>query len=77
MKLLAAILSEIKSLFVEDNRFAVTIISLAAMVIGIASIGAPPALTGIVLVAGSLGLLADTVLRARPKAKPPEDPPEA
>jgi len=77
MKLLATILREIKGLFVEDNRFAVAIIGLAAVVIGVAGMGAPPALTGILLVAGSMGLLADTVLRARPKAKPPDDPSKA
>jgi len=74
MKLLTAILGEIKGLFVEDNRFALAIIGLAAVVIGVAGLGAPPTLTGILLVAGSLGLLADTVLRARARIKPPDDP---
>jgi hypothetical protein len=76
MKLLTAILREIKGLFVEDDRFAVAIISLAAVVIGVAGMGVPPALVGILLVAGNSGLLADTVWRAR-KAKPPGDPPKA
>jgi hypothetical protein len=77
MKLLAAVLREIKDLFVEDNRFAAAIIGLAAVVIGVAGMGAPPALIGILLVGGSLGLLTDTVLRARAKAKPPDEQPAA
>jgi len=76
MKLLTAILREIKGLFVEDNRLAVAIIGLVAVAVGLFWLEAPDFVVGLTLFAGSLALLVENVLRASGRAKPPGDPPK-
>jgi hypothetical protein len=77
MKLLTAILREIKGLFVEDNRLAVAIIGLVAVAVGLFWLEAPDFVVGLTLFAGSLALLVENVLRAGGKPKRPPDPPKA
>jgi hypothetical protein len=74
MSTLAAIMRELAGLFVEDNRLALAIISLVAVTIGLYVLGAPSVVVGLLLIGGSLTLLAENVLRARKKA-PSGSPP--
>jgi len=74
MSALTAILRELAGLFVEDNRLAVSIISLVAVAIGLYGLGVPSVVVGLILIAGSLALLAENVLRARRKAQRGDQP---
>jgi hypothetical protein len=70
MKALTAILRELAGLFVEDNRLALAIIGLVVVTTGLHLLGLPGIVVGITLIAGSLVLLAENVLRVRKKAPP-------
>jgi hypothetical protein len=76
MKAIAAILRELAGLFVEDNRLAVAIIGLVAVAAGLFGLGVPDFVVGLTLFGGSLALLAENVLRAPAKRRPPNEPPK-
>jgi hypothetical protein len=64
MSVLAAIMRELIGLFVEDGSLALAILGVAAAAAIAALLGAPTT-TGIILLAGCLGVLTESVLRAR------------
>jgi hypothetical protein len=64
MNALKAIVREVVGLFVEDGSLALAIVGLVAAAVLISGLGAPPAAIGILLLAGSLGVLVENVLRA-------------
>jgi hypothetical protein len=70
MKLITAIVQEVIGLFVEDGSLALAILALVATAMIVAVLGAPPAIVGILLLLGSLGVLAENVLRAARKRRP-------
>ncbi len=68
MKVLAATLSELAGLFVEDGALAVAIIAIV-VVAGLAAALLPDALwlSGCILLFGCLGVLVLNVMRAKPR----------
>jgi len=70
MNALKTILCEFAGLFVEDNRLALAIIGLVVVTIGLHLLEVPGIVVGLTLIAGSLVLLTENVLRVRKKAPP-------
>ena len=70
MKALTVILRELAGLFVEDNSLALAIIGLMVVTVGLHLLRAPGIVVGLTLIAGSLLLLAENVLRVRKRARP-------
>lgn len=66
MKALAAIARELIGLFIEDGSLALAIAGVVVAAAIATSLGAPMT-GGIVLSAGCIGVLAENVLRARPR----------
>jgi hypothetical protein len=72
MSALAAIARELVGLFVEDGSLALAVVALVALAIAAAALGAPRAAIGVLLLAGSLAVLVENILRARRKPRPRE-----
>ena len=70
MSALATIARELVGLFVEDGSLALATVGLVALAIAAAALGAPRDAVGVLLIAGSLALLAENILRARRRAEP-------
>jgi hypothetical protein len=70
MSALATIGRELIGLFVEDGSLALAIVALVALAIAAAALGAPRAAVGLLLIVGSLAVLAENILRARREAAP-------
>jgi hypothetical protein len=67
MNALATLMREVIGLFVEDGSLALAIVAVVAAAIVLAGLGAPPAVIGFLLLAGSAGVLVENVLRAARK----------
>jgi hypothetical protein len=72
MSALAAIARELVGLFVEDGSLALAVVALVALAIAAAALGVPRAAVGVLLLAGSLAVLVENILRARRKPRPRE-----
>jgi hypothetical protein len=67
---LATIAREVVGLFVDDGSLALAILGLVALAIAAAALGAPRDAVGVLLIGGSLAVLAENILRVRRKAVP-------
>jgi hypothetical protein len=70
MSALATIAREVAGLFVEDGSLALATVGLVALAIAAAALGAPADAVGLLLIAGSLAVLTENILRARRNAEP-------
>ncbi len=68
MKMLAATLSELAGLFVDDGALAIAIVAVVALAgIAAALMPAAPWLSGCILLFGCLGVLVFNVMKAKPR----------